>query len=321
MTTRNGVLDAQRAAVLEHHLLDDRQAEARPGHRPGRGRPEEPVENERPFLRRNPGAVIGDHQLRVRRGSTCVSRTPTVPPGGLHFAALSRRLSTARASPAAIAVDLPRRDRDVEVDVVAAPANPLQDRSTTSAMSTVSWMTSPASSRVRSTRSPTSVDNSSICAMTSVAQPGHLLVGKPRGARLHDAISSSTLVRSDVSGRSQLVAGVGDQPRLPLPRLGERPQHHVESLGEAGEFVAAIHRYRAQVVGTGHPFGRLGEPGDRAQTRRGRPFRRRSRRPPRPIPPTMSSTVPNRLSTLPGRRQALRDQQRVAVVRWTASTR
>ena len=66
--------------------------------------------------------------------------------------------------------------------------------------------------------------------------------------------------------RPQFVSGVGDEPALPLPRFGERPQHRVETLGEPGEFVVAGHRDRCQVVGPGHPFGGSGEPGDRPQT-------------------------------------------------------
>ncbi len=59
--------------------------------------------------------------------------------------------------------------------------------------------------------------------------------------------------------------GVGDQPRLPLPRFGQRPQHQVERLGEAGQFVAAEHRDGSQVVGARDAFGRFGQATHRAQ--------------------------------------------------------
>jgi hypothetical protein len=65
--------------------------------------------------------------------------------------------------------------------------------------------------------------------------------------------------------RTQFVAGVGDQPGLAFPRFGQRAQHQVESLSESGQFVAAVHRYRPQVVGARHPLGRFGQPRHRAQ--------------------------------------------------------
>ncbi len=70
----------------------------------------------------------------------------------------------------------------------------------TSDMSTGSCTTWPASSRVRSTKSPTRVDNSSICASTSARRSTISCSGSRGAPGSIDAISSSTLVRSDVSG-------------------------------------------------------------------------------------------------------------------------
>ena len=72
-------------------------------------------------------------------------------------------------------------------------------------------------------------------------------------------------MRSEVSGVRSSWPGVGDQAGLSFARFGQRAQHHVERLGQPGQFVTAEHRDGSQVVGTGHPFGGLGQPGHRPQ--------------------------------------------------------
>ena len=143
------------------------------------------------------------------------------------------------------------------------------ERSTTSVMSTGSCTTPPASSRVRSTRSPTSVDNSSICAITSVRSSARSCLGQSRRTRRHGRHQQFDVGAQRRQRGAQFVAGVGDQPGLAFTRFGQRTQHHVESLGEPGQFVAAEHRDGPQIVGARHPLGRFGEPGHRPQPRPG----------------------------------------------------
>ena len=171
--------------------------------------------------RRYAGPLIGDHQFGSTSGSTWDPPGPSRP-GGLHFAALSSRLSTARASPRSRR-DLPRLGRHRTPircgDGELAPAPARRSRTYRRARARLP----PASSRVRSTKSPTSVDSSSICAMTSSAVPAISSSGSSAGTGLPDAISSSTLVRSDVSGvRSSWPASV-TRRRLSLPRFGRAP--------------------------------------------------------------------------------------------------
>ena len=52
--------------------------------------------------------------------------------------------------------------------------------------------------------------------------------------------SSSTFARSAVSGRAQLVGGVGDQLILGVPGLLEALQHLVEALGKQRRLVVPV---------------------------------------------------------------------------------
>ena len=109
------------------------------------------------------------------------------------------------------------------------------------------------------------------------------------------------------------MARVGDQAGLPLAGLGQPSQHHVESLGETGEFVAADHRDGTQVVGAGHPFGGFGEPGHRPQARAGH-HAARERRDRHADAADDEQHCAKPFQHHARRRQALGDQQRAAVV-------
>ena len=95
-----------RAAVRLGDLAHDREPEPRAGHRAGRGRAVEAVEDERPVLRRDARAVVADAQLAAARGrprrpcprrSTCPrSRAGSRPPA--RAAPGSRRRPSARAA-------------------------------------------------------------------------------------------------------------------------------------------------------------------------------------------------------------------------------
>ena len=92
-----------RPGVALGHLGDDRQAEAGAGHACGTPR------TARTARRRAAGPPRGCPGPRRRRSARrrC-SRTVTVPSGGLHLAALSSRLVTARSSAGGLADHPPR---------------------------------------------------------------------------------------------------------------------------------------------------------------------------------------------------------------------
>ena len=180
-------------------------------------------------------------------------------------------------------------------------------------MSTGSWTTPPASSRVRSTKSPTSVDNSSIWAMTSARSSAISSSGIRGAPGSCDAISSSTLVRSDVSGvRSSWPASVTSRawrsrdsasPRsIMLKACVRRASSSLPSTGiglrssvRATRSAASVNRATGLRPGAGHHAAR--ERGDRHpdtaddEQHRAKPFEH-----------------------LAGGSQALGDQQRTAVV-------
>ena len=93
----------------------------------------------------------------------------------------------------------------------------------------------------------------------------------PRLRRQSDTVGAVDLAEQVEVGaqrgerRAQLVAGVGDELTLAVPRGGERREHLVERRGQAGQLVAALHRQRAQVLGAGDVLGGVGEPSYRAQ--------------------------------------------------------
>ena len=62
------------------------------------------------------------------------------------------------------------------------------------------------------------------------------------------------------------MAGVCNKTGLPVAGFGQGPQHRVKGLGEPGKFVTAEHRDWSQVIGTGDPFGGLGELAHRPQS-------------------------------------------------------
>ncbi len=180
-------------------------------------------------------------------------------------------------------------------------------------MSTGSCTTPPASSRVRSTKSPTSVDNSSIWAMTSARSSAISSSGIRGAPGSCDAISSSTLVRSDVSGvRSSWPASVTSRawrsrdsasPRsIMLKACVRRASSSLPSTGIGRRSSVRATRSAASVSrATGLKPARATMPPANAAIAT-------------PIPPTMSSTVPKPFEHLAGRGQTLGDQQRTAVV-------
>ncbi len=135
---------------------------------------------------------------RRRRAHRRTSRTVTVPSEGLHFAALSSRLVTARSR-------LLESPTTTHGSVATSKAMPcarrrtrVTARSTTSARSTCATTWVIGSSRASSTRSPTSALSSSIWPRTSSSSSSRASAGR---AVLPSAWRSrSRLVRSEVSG-------------------------------------------------------------------------------------------------------------------------
>ncbi len=156
--------------------------------------------------------------------------------------------------------------------------------------------------------------------MTSARRSAISLVGQSVGARRHRSDQQLHVRAQRRQWRPQLVAGVGDQPRLAVARLVERPQHHVERLGEPCQLIVAVDRNRPQIVGARHPFRGLGQAGDGSQ-----PVR--ATVPPAiaatamPSPPTINRMVPNRFNTLPVGARLFEISSELPLDRWTASTR
>ena len=185
--------------------------------------------------------MVGDHQLRVRRFELPQPH-PDVAAGGLHLAALSNRFSTARDIPAASPNTCQGETSTSKSMSLRRRRTRSKLRSITSAMSIGSCTTSPASSRVRSTKSPTSVDNSSICASTSARRSTISCSGSGGAPGCHRGHQQFDVGAQRRQRGTQFVTGIGDQARLAFPGLGQRAQHHVESLSESCQFVAAEHR-------------------------------------------------------------------------------
>ncbi len=173
-----------------------------------------------------------------------------------------------------------------------------RERSTTSDMSTGSWMTPPASSRVRSTRSPTSVDNSSICAITSARSPAISSSGSRGAPGAIDAISSSTLVRSDVSGvRSSWPASVTSRAWRSRDSASARSIMLKASVRRASSSLPNTGMGRRSSVRATRSAASVSRATGRSPARATVPPAIAATATPRP--PTISSTVPNRLSTWP----------------------
>ena len=139
------------------------------------------------------------------------------------------------------------------------------------------------SSRASSTRSPTRVVSSSSWARTSVEQLG------PGVGRAADAPGLGEQV--DVGAqrgerRAQLVAGVGDQPALPVPGGGERGEHLVERRRQPGDLVVALDAASAPAARCARSPRRRRSAGAPAAARCGPP-------PSRPRPAVMMPAMPN----------------------------
>ena len=169
-----------------------------------------------------------------------------MPPAGLHLAALSSRLVTARSSAAGLADDPPRtRCRRRTRRPGARRRTRISARSTTSARSTGSTTWVSGSSRASSTRSPIRVVSSSIWARTSSSSSARASGDSPPLAA--SACDEQVEVGAQRGERrTQLVAGVGDQLPLPVARGGERGEHLVERRGQAGDLVVALDRQRGR---------------------------------------------------------------------------
>ena len=199
-------------------------------------------------------------------GSTpSARRTVTVPPGGLHLAALSSRLVTARSRAVASPTHPPGLGAHVEGQAAARGGGPARRPGRRSSAS------STASRRERHRVVAGQLDE-------VADQRGHLLDlgadvvqqlgARPRAASRRRAVGLGEQVEVGAQrGQrgAQLVAGVGDQLALPVARRGERGEHRVERRGQPGDLVVALDRDRVQPLGAGDVLGRGGEPAHRAQ--------------------------------------------------------
>ena len=161
-----------------------------------------------------------------------------------------------------VALDVPRVRGDLGT---TAPGARRRTRATawsrTSCSSTVPITAGVGSSRASSTRSPTRVVSSSSCARTSVSSSVRASSGSA-AAGLGEQVDVGA---QRGERRAQLVAGVGDQPALPVPRRGERGEHLVERRRQPGDLVVALDRDRGQPLGARDVLGGRGEPADRPQ--------------------------------------------------------
>ena len=127
-------------------------------------------------------------------------RTVTVPPAGLHLAALSHTLSTARSIPAESPYEYQGVNSTSNSTSCRRRRTRSSARSTASDTATGSNSTSPESSRASSTRSPTNWLSSEICPMTSSSREFLSASGIDGAPGRLAAMSSSTLVRRLVRG-------------------------------------------------------------------------------------------------------------------------
>ena len=129
--------------------------------------------------------LIEDHLHRMAAGSTSRRcRGCSGSPGSDHA---PHRIRT-------------RHQRRDEIDVRTAAARPPSERSMMSTRSSSSTITCLASSRARSTRSPTSVDNSSICARAHPSATRSCRRRPSPARRRTHRHQQLRLVRNDVSG-------------------------------------------------------------------------------------------------------------------------
>ena len=255
-------LGAHGPAVQLGHLPHDRQAEARsPRARapPSRGR------SGRRRAGGRPSSMPGPWSRTVSSPSR--SRTSTAPSGGLHLAALSSRLATARSSRAALAGDharLERRSSNATCGRVAARA---LDRGGHELVEPqrLGRLAGASPSRASSTRSPTSSPSSSSWATRSRRRRSRSAAGSSRWRAEHLEVGAQRGQR-----RAQLVRRVGDELALRALRVVERLEHRVERRREparARRRRSASMR-REQVARAGDVLGRLGQLG-RPGARRG----------------------------------------------------
>ena len=156
-------------------------------------------------------SIPGPSSSTVR--TPAASRTVMVPPGGLHFAALSSRLVMARSSPVASPCAVHDSRRTSNSSPGARRRTLVAARSATSPRSSEAMAVSVSSSRARTTRSPTRTVSSPICARTSSSSSRRAASGSPPapvgsapvgsapvGSAPSACASRSRLVRSEVSG-------------------------------------------------------------------------------------------------------------------------
>ena len=177
------------------------------------------------------------------------SRTVIVPSAGLHLAALSSRLVTARS----IAPDSPTTHHGVVTTSKwmrgARRRTRSTARSTTSARSKVSTTGRAARrGRARPGRRRGSMSSSS-WARTSSSSSARASAGQPAGGV---GLGQQVEVGAQRGQRgAQLVAGVGDQAALAVTGGGERREHRVERRGQPGDLVVALDRDRRRAARCG----------------------------------------------------------------------
>ena len=226
---------SHRAAVPLGGLADDRQAEAGAGHRAGLRR------SGRSGRRRAAGrsaAMPGPSSSTV---SVAVGeRHRDGAAGGLHLAALSSRLVTARSRARGSPTTHHGRRATSKRTSGRAAADPLDgavddlgevDGSTARRQRLVAGQLDQVADQVVS---------SSIWARTSSSSSARCLGGRPPAlVGLGEQVEVGA---QRGQRRAQLVAGVGDQLALPVPGGGERGEHRVERRGEPGDLVVALDR-------------------------------------------------------------------------------
>ena len=136
----------------------------------------------------------------ITASDTSRIRTVTVPSGGLHLAALSHTLSTARSIPAESPYEYQGVNSTSNSTSCRRRRTLSSARSTASDTATGSSSTSPESSRASSTRSPTSWLSSEIWPITSTSSALRSASGMDGAPGRLAAMSSSTFVRRLVSG-------------------------------------------------------------------------------------------------------------------------
>ena len=161
------------AGVPLGDLGDDREAEAGAGHGAGVVGAVEALEDVGQVRLGDAGALVVDGDHAVVQGDA--SRCPT---GGLHLAALSSRLVSARSRAAASPSTYHGSAATTNDSDGARRRTRATAWSSTSCSSTVPITAGTGSSRASSTRSPTRVVSSSSWARTSVEQLGPGVVGQ-----------------------------------------------------------------------------------------------------------------------------------------------